>query len=187
MNFLKHSSLEGQHAFLSASKPTWLNYSEDKLIDAYHSERAKEFGTRLHALAAEHIELGITMPDTKNTFNQYVNDAIGFRMIPEQVLYYSPNCFGTADAISFKEKEKFLRIHDLKTGKGKVHKEQLEIYAALFCLEYDYKPSELDIELRIYQSNKIDIWKPEIDVIVPKMEKIISADKVLSKIINEER
>lgn len=184
MNFARHSSLEGQHAFLGASKCSWLNYSEDKLIEAYYSEMAKERGTRLHALAAEAIKLGVKLPDTKLTLNQYVNDAIGFKMTPEQVLYYSTNCFGTADAISFRKN--LLRIHDLKTGKGKVHREQLEIYAALFCLEYDYKPSDIDMELRIYQSNKIDIWNPDIDDIVPKMEKIVTADKILSKIINEE-
>lgn len=184
MNFAKHSNLAGQHAFLGASKCSWLNYTEDKLIEAFYNERAKERGTKLHEFAATAITLGQKLPDTKQTLNRYVNDAIGFRMIPEQVLYYSTNCFGTADAISFRNN--LLRIHDLKTGSGKVHREQLEIYAALFCLEYDFKPSEIEMELRIYQSNKVDIWIPEIDDIVPKMEKIISADKILSKIINEE-
>jgi hypothetical protein len=32
----------------------------------------------------------------------YVNDAIGYQMTPEQPIYYSENCVGTADAISFK-------------------------------------------------------------------------------------
>lgn len=184
MIFAKHSSLEGQHAFLGASKCSWLNYSDDKLIEVYYNERAKERGTKLHEFAAEAIKLGIKLPDNDITINRYVNDAIGFRMTPEQVLYYSTNCFGTADAISFRKN--FLRIHDLKTGKTKVHREQLEIYAALFCLEYDYKPSDIEMELRIYQSNKIDIWQPDIDDILPKMDKIVSADKLLSKIINEE-
>ena len=50
------------------------------------------------------------------------------KMTPEQILYYSDNCFGTADAILFRNN--FLRIHDLKTGKIPAHMEQLEIYAS---------------------------------------------------------
>ena len=83
----------------------------------------------------------------------YVNDAIGFKLRPEQILYYSPNCFGTADAIDLRGD--LLRIHDLKTGKVPAHIEQLMIYAALFCLEYGIKPSDIDTELRIYQGDDI--------------------------------
>ena len=31
MIFNKHSNLEGQHAFLGASKFHWINYDEDKI------------------------------------------------------------------------------------------------------------------------------------------------------------
>ena len=110
----------------------------------------------------------------------YVNDAIGFKMKPEQVLYFSDNCFGTADAISFRND--FLRIHDLKTGLIPAHMEQLEIYAALFCLEYKIKPGNIEMELRLYQNNDILIANPTVEDIVPIMDKIISFDKVINKI-----
>ena len=114
----------------------------------------------------------------------YVNDAIGYRMTPEQVLYYSENCFGTADSISFKDN--LLRIHDLKTGVTPAHMEQLEIYAALFCLEYKIKPADIDIELRIYQSDDILVFNPTVEDIVPIMDKIITSDKIISEIKEEE-
>ena len=153
MNFNKHSNLEGRHAFLSASKYHWINYDEPKVADAYSKFLATQRGTILHDFACQCIRLGQKLPKSQKTLNMYVYDAISFRMTPEQVLYYSDNCFGTADAIIFRNNT--LRIHDLKTGVIPAHMEQLEIYAALFCLEYQKKPSTLDIELRIYQNNEI--------------------------------
>ena len=105
-------------------------------------------------------------------------------MTPEQVLYYSYNCFGTADAILFRNG--LLRIHDLKTGQIPAHMEQLEIYAALFCLEYKAKPSEINMELRIYQNNEILYYNPTAEDIVPIMDKIITFDKVIRKIKEQE-
>jgi hypothetical protein len=105
----------------------------------------------------------------------YVNDAIGYRMTAEQMLFYSVNCFGTADAISFRNK--VLRIHDLKTGTTPTSMKQLEVYAAMFCLEYGYKPYEIDIELRIYQNDDIMEEVPEADDIVHIMDKIVTFDK----------
>ena len=105
-------------------------------------------------------------------------------MQPEQVLYYSENCFGTADAISFKKN--FLRIHDLKTGVTKASLHQLEIYAALFCLEYDKKPGSIEMELRIYQNNDILIGRPTASDILPIMDKIITFDKIVEQIKSEE-
>lgn len=110
----------------------------------------------------------------------YVNDAIGYRMTPEQVLYFSDNCFGTADAICFRKK--FLRIHDYKSGIIKAHMEQLEIYAALFCLEYKINPADIDIELRIYQMDDIEVLNPNCDDINVVMDKIITADKIINKL-----
>ena len=175
---------EGAHAFLGASQHAWLNYTEDKLIEVYSNMLAKEKGTELHAIACSLIKNGIKLPSTKKTLNMYVNDAIGFRLRPEQVLYYSPNCFGTADAIGYSEKKKFLRIHDLKTGVTPIRNlHQLEIYASLFCLEYGVKPGELSgIELRIYQSNDILIGNPQADDILPIMDKIVRGDKIIEKI-----
>lgn len=148
---------------------------------------ATQLGTRLHALAAEHIELGLNMPDTNKTFDKYVNDAIGFRMSPEVQLYYSENCYGTTDAISFtnnvhKSKKYFLRIHDLKTGVTPASLHQLEIYAALFFLEYKIRPEDTEIELRLYQNDEVLIGKPKTKDIKPIMNKIILFDKVIEKI-----
>lgn len=177
---------EGSHAFLGASKYHWLNYSQEKLVDTYKNLLAKEQGTRLHAFAAECISLKQKLRSSHKTLNMYVNDAIGFNLRPEQVLYYSDNCYGTADAIGFRKN--FLRIHDLKTGTivpGSLH--QLEIYAALFCLEYDIKPGNLSgIELRIYQNDDILIGNPEADIIVPIMDKIITFDKIIDNIKEDE-
>ena len=79
-----------------------------------------------------------------------------------------------------------LRIHDLKTGKTKVHIEQLEIYAALFCLEYKIKPNEIEMELRIYQNDEVLYHIPEPDHIFKIMDKIIHLDKVLQQLETEE-
>lgn len=184
MKFMNHPNLEGSHAFLGASKYHWINYDDSKLVDTYRKYQATLRGTVLHDFAAQCIKLGQKLPKTKKTLNMYVNDAIGFKMRPEQVLCYSENCFGTADAISFRNN--FLRIHDLKTGVTPAHMEQLMIYAALFCLEYRYKPSEIDIELRIYQSDEIAVFEPTAEDIVPIMDKIITFDKIIAKIKEEE-
>ena len=167
------------HAFLGASKYHWLNYDEERLRQAWESSQATSMGTRLHALAAEHIELGIKMPKAKNTLSLYVNDAIGYAMKPEVVLYYSPNCFGTADAICFRNNK--LRIHDLKTGITPAHMEQLYIYNALFCLEYNIKPSDIESELRIYQSNEVIVDVPQSSDIFDIMDKIVQFDKIIAE------
>ena len=184
MNFNKHSILEGTHAPFGASQSSWLRYSDDKALDVYKNLQAKMMGTRLHAWAKETIDLGIKQPRSKKTLYAYVNDAIGFKMDTEVVLYYSDNFFGTADSISFRDN--FLRIHDLKTGKTPVHMEQLEIYAALFCLEYKIKPADIEMELRIYQNNQILYENPTAETIVPIMDKIITFDKVINKIKEQE-
>jgi hypothetical protein len=179
MIFNKHLDVEGQHAFLSASKYHWLNYDEEKLAIAYTKYQAAQRGTRLHEFACECIQLRIKLPKTKKTLNLYVNDAIGYMMETEQTLYYSENCFGTADAISFKEN--FLRIHDLKTGETPSSIHQLEIYAALFCLEYDVNPTNIGIELRLYQSDEVLIHEPPAEDILYIMNKIIKFDKEIDK------
>lgn len=184
MNFNKHSALEGQHAFLGASKYHWINYDDEKIATAYANHLATLKGTQLHEFAAQCIRLGQKLPRSEKTLNMYVNDAIGYKMIPEQILVYSENCFGTADAILFRNN--FLRIHDLKTGVIPAHMEQLLIYASLFCLEYHVKPSEIEMELRIYQNNDVQIANPTAEDIVPIMDKIITADKIIKKIKEQE-
>lgn len=175
MLFNKHFNLVGQHAFLSASQHAWTNYDDEKLDARFITAMAAKRGTELHEFAAEAIRLGIKLPRTATTLNMYVNDAIGFRMTPEQVLYFSENCFGTSDAISFRKNK--LRIHDLKTGVNKTSERQLEVYAALFCLEYGIKPFDISMELRIYQNDDIQIYDGEPDTVIHIMEKIKSFDK----------
>lgn len=184
MNFNKHLQQEGQHAFLGASKYHWINYDEQKVAEAYNNFRAKERGTQLHEFAAQCIRLGQKLPRSQKTLNMYVNDAIGYRMTPEQVLFYSENCFGTADAICFRNR--MLRIHDYKSGVIPAHMEQLLIYTALFCLEYRMKPTEFDTELRIYQSDNVMVHTPTPDEITPIIDKIITFDKIITKIKSEE-
>lgn len=180
MLFNNHKDLEGSHAFLGASKYHWINYDPEKIAATYKNYLATLKGTELHDFAAKAINLGVKLPKAKKTLNMYVNDAIGYSMTPEQVLYYSPNCFGTADSISFRNN--FLRIHDLKTGETPAHIEQLMIYAALFCLEYKVKPGEIKFELRIYQFDDIMICNPTAEDILPIMDKIISFDKIINDI-----
>ena len=184
MLFNNHKNLEGTHAFLGASKYHWIRYDDEKLISSYRKYIAVLKGTELHEFAAQCIKLGQKLPKSKKTLNMYVNDAIGYNMTPEQVLYYSDNCFGTADSISFRNN--LLRIHDLKTGEIPAHIEQLMIYAALFCLEYKVKPGEINFELRIYQADDILVSNPTAEDIVPIMDRIISFDKLINNIRNEE-
>ena len=184
MIFNKHSNLEGQHAFLGASKYHWINYSDEKIAESYSKHLATLKGTELHEFAANAIRLGIKLPKSKKTLNMYVNDAIGFNMTPEQPLYYSDNCFGTADSICFRDN--LLRIHDLKTGATPTHMEQLMIYTALFCLEYKIKPGNIGIELRIYQNDEILYHQPTAEDIAPIIDKIITFDKIISKLKIEE-
>lgn len=185
MKWNKHSAFEGQHAFLSASKYSWLNYDDDKLIEAYRSYRAAEKGTEDHAFAALCIKRGQKLPSRpKTTLSMYVNDCIGFRMDPEVLLYYSPFCFGTADAISYRDG--ILRINDYKSGKIPAKIDQLMVYTALFFLEYDIPPASTKVELRIYQSEDILICNPEVDDILPIMDLIVRYDKLLKEYNKEE-
>ena len=184
MNFNRHFDLEGRHAFLGASKYNWINYSEEQLETADLRFQAVQKGTELHEFARRCIELGQKLPKSRKTLNMYVNDAIGFRMTPEQPLYYSENCFGTADAISFRHS--FLRIHDYKSGQTPAHMEQLLIYAALFCLEYDIRPNDIQTELRIYQFNEIIADNPGAADILPVMDKIVRYDKIINALKEQE-
>lgn len=175
---VKHSDLEGRHAFLSPSKHYWINYDDDKLKATYRTHLAAMRGERLHAFAKECIELEQPLPRNKKTLNRYVNDAIGYRLTPEQLLYYSDNCFGTADAIGFRHN--ILRIHDLKTGTSKTSMVQLRIYAALFCLEYGVEPESIsDIELRIYQMDTITVEHAESVVVRDIMNTICHFDDLI--------
>lgn len=212
MQFNTHRHLEGKHAIFSASSWYWLNDEPDDLVHRLCSQYASTIGTILHNVACKHIKYRIKLHkyDKNNVMLElltnripavvidtidfdsmftnlmtYVNDCIGFRMEPEVVLAYSDNFFGTTDAIIYSEKERFLRIHDLKTGVSSANMAQLKIYAALFCLEYRIKPGNIDTELRIYQSNEIVIDNPPADEILPIMDKITTTDKFLTRITEE--
>lgn len=179
MNFNDRSDLSGKHAFLSPSNYHWINYNEQKLEARYIAARAAQKGTELHAFAHEAIRLGIKLPASRKTLHLYVNDAIGYKMQVEQGLYYSPNCFGHADTISFRRN--LLRIHDLKTGITGASERQLEVYAALFCLEYVMSPFELEIELRIYQNDDVRVFHPYPETISMIMEKIVTFDQAIEE------
>ena len=200
----KHDKLEGTHAFLSASKSSWLRKSEGALVDAYINSYAIQIGTLLHAYAKERIayreklrksdfgsvrfelirkripEFAINLDIIFPTLMSYVNDAIGFNMDPEIVLYYSDLCYGTADAIQLDGK--LLRIHDLKTGVTDVKMDQLMIYAGLYFLEYGQKPEHIRTELRIYQNNEVSVLKPDAEQIRDTMDAIVASTKLLQKL-----
>lgn len=177
MRFNKHSHLEGEHAFLSPSQHHWIHYTPDRLIERWVTAQASAYGNQQHEYAHREIQEG-RLSDLVGTIGMYINDAIRYKMTCEQVLYYSENCFGTADTISFRYKT--LRIHDLKTGivRGSVH--QLEIYAALFCIEYGVNPHEIKIELRIYQADEVAIFDADPEDIVFIMERIQEFDQLIT-------
>ena len=207
MNFINHTDLKGKHALLAPSQPHWLNYSEDDLYKKFVSTYAQSMGTLLHELAETLIRNSIKLKKTDktvvlvhllkndipraaididriyNNFMNYVNDAIGFKLTPEQPLVYSEYCFGTADAISFRNN--LLRIHDYKSGTLPAKMEQLMVYAALFCLEYKFKPGEIEMELRIYQNDEIIFHNPTADDIAPIMDTIIHSDKMIREMNGE--
>lgn len=180
MLFNRHSELKGLHAFLGASKYHWVNYSEEKLEATYLKSLAARRGTELHEFASEAIRLGVKLRASRQTLNMYVNDCLGWRMTPEQVLFYSENCFGTPDAISFRDN--VLRISDLKTGEIPASVHQLEVYAALFCLEYKVKPTDILMEFRIYQNDEVKLWIGDPDTITHIADKIVAFDKKIRTI-----
>lgn len=181
MIFNKHEEYEGKHAFLGASQFHWINWDYDTLVERFNGQYSQLIGTTVHTLAQDCIKghIKLTEGRAKGLLEMYlfkayipksaydidalisnlipfVNDAIGFRMSSEVVLLYDKLwSFGTTDAISFNEKDKTLRIHDLKTGSTPAHMEQLMIYSALFYLEYNKKPSQCTTELRIYQNGEV--------------------------------
>lgn len=175
MNFNQHSTIAGKHAFLSPSSYHWINYNEQKIDARWVSAVAAARGTALHEYAHSAIQLGIKQAKIKKTLNMYINDAIGYKMSTEQPLYFSDNCFGTADTISFRNN--ILRIHDLKNGLTRTSEHQLEVYAALFCLEYGYSPFDIEMEFRIYQNDEVRVYTGEPNAILRIMDQIVFLDR----------
>lgn len=178
MSLKKNSRLIGLHSFLSPSTYHWLDYDEDKLRTAYFNKQQARLGDQLHEYAQKAIELKVKQADNGSTLSSYINDAIGFRMTPEFPLCYSEDCFGTTDAISFREERWIdgmfftLRISDLKTGRIAADMKQLLIYAAIFCFEYKYAPKDIRIVLRIYQNDAIEELIPKASELMIIMSKI---------------
>ena len=178
--------------------------SNDELIESYKNSYATTIGTLLHAYAADSIrfrerlrkgdaksvkfdlmrrgvpEFAIDIQSVFPTLMSYVNDAVGFQMDPEILLYYSDLCFGTADSIQVEGD--LLRIHDLKTGVTAAKMDQLLVYAGLFYLEYGYKPERMKTELRIYQTDEIIVHEPDASDIREVMDQIVEKDRVLQRL-----
>jgi len=197
MKWNNHKELEGKHAFMGASNYHWVNYDDATFEARYYSQFSQAIGTAIHQLAHDCIVSGTKLNKhdvhliemtlykayiPRNAYDPalilenlipFVNDAIGFHMSSEILLFYSMYCFGTADAIGYYEKDKILRIHDYKNGVNQADIRQLYIYAALFCLEYHVNPYKLNkIELRIYQNLEVLIDTPDADIIQYYMDKI---------------
>lgn len=183
MRFNKHLRLEGEHAFLSPSNYHWINYSPTRLTERWFTVRAATMGTIQHAYAKEEIEAG-RLSDHPGTLGMFINDCIRDRMVCEQILYYSENCFGTADAISFRYRT--LKVYDYKSGVTKASVHQLEVYAALYCLEYGVHPHDITIEMRIYQDDKVEIYDGDPDEIMYIMDKIQEFDRMIETLKLEE-
>ena len=181
MHFKKHSHLEGQHAFLSPSTYHWINYDETKLEFRFKTLQAAIKGVEQHRYAAIAIEEKEFQDDETTTLGLYINQCIQYKMNTEVVLYYSPNAFGTVDAISYRYR--ILRISDLKTGVSRVSEHQLEVYAAMFCLEYEIDPFHMrGIELRIYQDGQCKEYVGDPGYIKGIMDKIVMFDKKLNEL-----
>lgn len=174
MNFNAHSAIRDRHAFLSPSTYHWINYTDQKLEARFIAYRAAARGSSLHDLAHQAIKLKVKLANAEKTLAAYVRDGIAYDMAVEQPLFYSDNCFGHADTISFRKR--MLRIHDLKTGITPASHAQLEVYAAIFCLEYGISPFDIGIELRIYQNGRVDVRGPEPERIAFIMDKIVQFD-----------
>lgn len=184
MEWQRHYNLKEKHAFLSPSNYHWTNYTPEKLQQVWVNQKKKEEGTVLHAFASVAIMQGVKLANHKKALNKFVNDAIGFSMESELVLYYSDNCFGTADAIQFYPDQKLLRVHDLKTGDTKASFRQLYIYVALFCLEYNKNPNDFDSVLRIYQWNDFTEVLADPEEIAAIMQCIVDSDAILDGLSN---
>lgn len=153
MEWIPHWNLQGKHAFLSPSGYSWLGYDEDKMARSYENKQNTARGTALHELASQLIMSKTELAPKKKALNLFVNDCIRDNMSSEVLLYYSDYCFGTADGIKWDSDNNELRIYDLKTGVSKPSFKQLDIYAALFCLEYGVNPKKITIIQRLYQGN----------------------------------
>jgi len=149
-----------------------LDYDEEKLRRVYFQKQQARLGDEYHVYAQRAIDLRIKQADNGTTLSDYINDAIGFRMEAEIPLFYSIDCFGTCDAIGFRDN--VLRISDLKTGVTPANMKQLLIYAGIFFHEYAQlvAPKDVRVILRIYQNDAIEELQPDFTEILSVMSRI---------------
>ena len=214
MKWNNHKEYEGKHAFMSPSNYHWLNYTDIVFESRYYSQYSQLIGTTVHQLAHDCISsrMKLSKHDVHiiqmylwkafipkdaydanrilTTLVPFVNDAIGFHMSSEILLFYNEFCFGTADAISYSDYDKTLRIHDLKSGLNPADMRQCHIYAALFCLEYNINPKKLKlIECRIYQNleeQPVLVDQPSADYIQEIMDYIQLRSKNIESYLERE-
>lgn len=217
------SLMDTLHAPFPPSQPSWLNYTDEQLIEALKNKYRAEIGTEIHEWASHQIILSSKVSGIKEvekgvkthiyekymekyskcydpefgtlllkhlhyisgeaflTTKQFVNDSIGFRMESEKRLTVSNMIYGTADAVRYYTKENLLRVSDLKTGKRPAKIEQVFIYAALYCYEYNLKPLNTNFEARIYQNGEIFIEQPSGEDINDIFMNILHKDEVAKK------
>lgn len=213
MNSYDYSKLKGTHAIFGGSNHAWLGYDDEKIIRAYYARHAKDLGTALHEYARQRISHSLKMSKSDSyavvnhilesklprgiiqysggiesimeTLVPYVNDAIKYRMKPEELTYFADFFYGWADALSFTEKNKTLRIHDFKSGTITASMTQLKIYAAFYCLGVGLKPENINIELRIYQNGEVVVDNPEAEEIQEIMDKCEHDNAVLMHHLKE--
>ncbi len=196
MYFNDHHEFEGKHAFLGASQYHWMDWNDEILKQRWINSFAQDIGTIIHELASTCIKKKIKLNESDvnlviitllkngipmNVFNphrilanlmNFVNDCIDENMLSEVILFYSELAFGTTDAIKFDEIKKILKIKDYKNGRVPAKMNQLLIYAALFCLEYDKNPNDFTTELSIYQNEDVVTYFPSANEIQAYMDKI---------------
>lgn len=205
-----HKEYEGKHAFLGASNYHWLNWDDTSFENRYYSQFSTIIGTTMHQLAHDCIlsRTKLNKHDVHlvemylykafvprdaydpevllETLIPFVNDAIGFRMSSEIILFYNMYAFGTTDAIKYDEKEGLLMIHDLKMGITPAKMEQLYLYCAFFCLEYKVSPYKLHFKTRIYQMGQIIEDDPESELIESIMNNILNRCNMISMYLERE-
>ena len=217
------SLMDTLHAPFPPSQPSWLNYSDEQLIEAMKNKYRAEIGTEIHEWASHQIilsskasgfrevEKGVKthiyekyLVDSSKCYDpefgelllkhlryipgeafvttkEFINDSIGFRMASEKKLTLSDKCYGTADAVRYYVKENLLRVSDLKTGRRPAKIEQVFIYLALYCYEYNLEPLKTNFEARIYQNAEIYIEQPSGEDINDILQNILHKNEVLAK------
>ena len=173
------------HSFASGNIKAYESYDEENLDDVRKGFRNYVRGRypldqdKTASLACMFLDNMRYVPEESwLSVAQFINDGCQYKMNSEQPLWYSDNAFGTTDAISFYRNK--LRIHDLKTGDTPAKLMQLNIYAALFCLEYHKQPDQIKIELAIYQFGNVTKESPDPKDIRDLMDLIVEDDRVLN-------